>query len=215
MENIIKIIFNKLAGIITEIKSIPDAPFALSNSSATQEELDLIDIPLVITLKTKDVARRNFIGVYISFLIAFFSSVTLYFMGFPLVLVLFNFIFWVVFSVWGVSVAKKMLNTPGCWKITLDNNGIDWRSPDENIDKSFFLPLSEIKCIGTERIKSMPVGPFNDLLYNNVVILMDGSHFYFEDRSGMNINMIYVGLQKLGKPYMITHTKASRLKNKN
>ncbi|MDP5291110.1 hypothetical protein Q9290_02195 [Oceanimonas sp. CHS3-5] len=196
---------NGLYWMTSFLKKIEDMPFAISKGPATEKELALIEFPLVQTCSTRSLGRRNLVGFFIFMVIMLFIAWGMFALSIPLELIILFVMLWSLLCWSTLRIALVTLKTPGCWTVTLDHRGLDWRSPDESLEPSFFLPLSSIECIGTEQ--TWTPGPFYPDMYTNVIKLTDGSNYYPPSRAAINTNMIQVGLQKLGKPYRITHIR--------
>ncbi|MBR9830064.1 MAG: hypothetical protein GYB41_15745 [Oceanospirillales bacterium] len=187
-----------------------DTPFAFSKCPATQKELALIEFPLVMTCDTRTLGRSNLIGFFFMVAMGLLLGWMLVALEIPMEMIILFVMLWGLICLSALRTTLGTLEATGCWTVTLDRSGLDWRSPDEALEASFFLPLSRIECIGTER--TWAPGPFYDCLYTNVIILKDGSRFYPPSRAMINTNKIHVGLQKLGKPYRITHIRPIKMK---
>lgn len=193
-------------------KAIKDTPFAFSKGPATERELALIEFPLVQTCDTRTLGRHNLIGVFIMVAMMLLLGWGMIELEIPMEMIILFVMLWSLLCWSALQTALVTLATPGEWTVTLDRSGLDWRSPDESLEASFFLPLSRVECIGTEQ--NWAPGPFYKCLYGNVIVLKDGSRFHPPSRAMVNTNMIHVGLQKLGKPYRITHIRPINMKGK-
>jgi hypothetical protein len=61
--------------------------------------------------------------------------------------ILFKLVFWFIASLIGVMFTWQgisLLRSGGKWRIVIDEVGISWSSPNERVDKSFEVKLSEI-----------------------------------------------------------------------
>ena len=197
--------------MISLLKKLEDTPFAISKGPATKKELALIEFPLVQTCSTRLLGQHNLVGFFLFIAVLLLIVWGMFALSVPVELIILFIIVWVMLCGQALRTALITLKTPGSWVVTLDYKGLDWRSPDESLEPSFFLPLSSIECIGTE--PTWTPGPFYPDMYTNVIKLTDGSNFYPPSRALINTNMIEVGLQKLGKPYRITHIHSKNKKS--
>ncbi len=99
-----------------------------------------------------------------------------------------------------VSQGIGLIRTGGQWEITVDGSGINWLSPSQKIDASFFLPFDEIDYIGTkQRFESHRRGSDRDFI--KVIVKKDGSLFDFTNECCVDLELIYNELEALGIPY--------------
>ena len=81
----------------------------------------------------------------------------------------------------------------GTWEIRIDERGITWQSPDDNIDPSFNLSLGEINYVDKSAEKS-PSDPSN--VYH--VVLHDESAIKLNNTSGVDLDAFVQHLADAG-----------------
>lgn len=91
----------------------------------------------------------------------------------------------------------KLLNNNGAWKISVDNNGIYWESPDEAIDSSFKFNLDEI--ISTETIVKNSKAK-KGARFSYFLILKSGGKHELPGHTGANLKKIISTFEALGVP---------------
>lgn len=99
--------------------------------------------------------------------------------------------------------AFSLIRNGGKWVITVTSKGIEWLSPSQQIEASFFLPLEEIDFIGTkQRFESHRRGSDKDFI--KVLVKKDGSFFKFTNECCVDLELIYTELMELGVPFRDT-----------
>ena len=78
--------------------------------------------------------------------------------------------------------SRLLQQRPSQWEIRINDNGVDWRSPNETIDASFKLPLADIDFIDRSA-KSNPSDPEN--VYH--IVKKDGQAIFLNGVSGVNL----------------------------
>ena len=81
----------------------------------------------------------------------------------------------------------------GTWEIRIDERGITWQSPDDNIDPSFSLSLGEIDYVDKSAEKS-PSDPSN--VYH--MVLNDESVIKLNNTSGVDLDAFVAHLADSG-----------------
>ncbi|USD38759.1 hypothetical protein [Ferrimonas sp. SCSIO 43195] len=173
----------------------------MSKQAATEQQLAQLQLPLILQPSTDSVGKLNRTGVLVFLAIllvaGWFTSHVGVNWGYLSIFLFF----------WSLGVLPMLLNAmalrrlSGAWHITLDEQGLQWQSPNEHFDDSFFLPLEQIDCIGTE----LTPGAKNNLHYQKVIVLTNGHRLHLANRAAIDMELIYIGLEKLGKPFRLTH----------
>lgn len=89
----------------------------------------------------------------------------------------------------------SLIKTGGSWEVRVDEEGISWQSPDENIDPSFHFKLSEMEGLETRFSKTA-----KNKKYRYYIKLKNGSEQKLSGTSGINIIQVIIELERLGLP---------------
>lgn len=173
----------------------------MSKHAATEQELSEISLPLVFEPDVGSVARtsRTTILVFLVILLLVVSGAHFFEVSWGY-LAVFLF-FWLMIITSELLKVWNLRHRSGSWKITLDEQGLDWQSPDPEVDHSFFLPLDQIECIGTELTPTAK----NSHHYQKVIVLTNGHRAHLSNRAAIDMQLVYIALEKLGKPFRLTH----------
>src|SRR5690606_33558118 len=89
----------------------------------------------------------------------------------------------------------KLFNNDGVWKVSVDQNGIVWESPDEEVDSSFKYSIHEISSTETivKHSKSKKGADFSYFL-----CLKCGKKHKLSGHAGANLKKILLVLESLG-----------------
>lgn len=173
----------------------------MSKQAATEQQLAHLQLPLVLQPNTDSVGRlsRNGVLVFLAILVVAGWLTSNIGVNWAYLGIFLFFWFLGILPLLMNAVASRQLS--GAWHITLDESGLRWQSPVERFDESFFLPLGQIECVGTE----LSSGAKNNLHYQKVIVLTCGHRLHLANRASINMELIHIGLEKLGKPFRITH----------
>jgi hypothetical protein len=146
--------------------------------------------------KAKEIAIRN---ILISAIIYFALAGVIFLYttreNFPLPLLLIALFVGLLVGTVFLRDGIKLFNNNGVWKISVSNNGIYWKSPDEIIDSSFKFNLDEISSTETivKHSKARKGASFNYFL-----LLKSGGRHELPGYTGANLKKIISTFEALG-----------------
>ena len=112
--------------------------------------------------------------------------------------ILFKLVFWFIGSVIGVMFTSQgisLLRSGGKWRILIDETGISWSSPNEKVDKSFEVRLSEISKVKI-REEYKKGSEATDLDY--FLLLKNGTEINLSANSGICLTEVVEEFEKIG-----------------
>ena len=90
-----------------------------------------------------------------------------------------------VFSGTWLGYKTHLLNqSKGIWQITLNSEQLDWRSPDETVDKSFTIQLSEIETLVVDIYDGQPDAT------TQYTLITSGNPIKLSRTSGINLEKL-------------------------
>jgi hypothetical protein len=112
--------------------------------------------------------------------------------------ILFKLVFWFIASLIGVMFTWQgisLLRSGGKWRILIDETGIRWSSPNEKVDKSFEVKLSEIAKVEIrEEYKRGSETTDSDYL----LILKNDTEINLSANSGICLTKVAEELERIG-----------------
>jgi len=98
----------------------------------------------------------------------------------------------VIFIGQGISLVKS----GGKWIVIIDKNGISWSSPNESIDKSFNIKLSELDKTET-RIRRKHNSSNRTRKRDHFLVMKNGNAQKLSPNSGLNLTQVITELERL------------------
>jgi len=96
-----------------------------------------------------------------------------------------------------------LLKSGGKWLIVIDDNRVDWQSPNESVDKSFNVIFSDVSKLETrQRTKKSSGSSSKDY----VLVLKNGSEIKLSPNSGINLVQVVLELEKKGLKHEFVNT---------